>query len=131
MARSRAARMVVISAPTSTTNITGFFIISRGFSLTNESPIARFTIGGSNSGRARAAFFGISEVTSLSIAGGVTVATGMLAPQPPLLHQEMFHHGSERKRREEGQRAHDQHHAHQQRHEQRPVRGERPGRNRH
>src|ERR1035438_9881750 len=85
--------MVVITAPTSTTNITGFFIIARGFSLTNESPMARFTIGGSNSGRARAALFEINEVSS--VLTGVTVATGILAPQPPLLHQEMFHHRSE------------------------------------
>src|SRR5208283_4190420 len=102
--RSRAAKTVVINAPTSTTNMTGFFIISRGFSLTNESPMARFTIGGSNSGRARAALFEINKVSSLLT--GATVATGMLAPQPPLLHQEMFHHRTERKRREERQRPH-------------------------
>src|ERR1700687_684431 len=35
---------VVSTLPTSTTNITGFFIIARGFSLTNESTIARLTI---------------------------------------------------------------------------------------
>ncbi len=36
-ARSRTARTVVMAAPTSTTNITGFFIMVRGFSFTNES----------------------------------------------------------------------------------------------
>ena len=41
---------VVISDPISTTNITGFFIIVLGFSLTMESQSARFTIGESNSG---------------------------------------------------------------------------------
>ena len=41
------------AAPTSTTNITGFFISDTGESLTKESTMARLTIGGSKSGRAR------------------------------------------------------------------------------
>jgi redox-sensitive bicupin YhaK (pirin superfamily) len=65
------ARMVVMAAPTSTTNMTGFFIMVRGFSLTNESRMARFTMGGSNSGRAREPFLGISVTGSAT--GGVMV----------------------------------------------------------
>src|SRR5580704_2530416 len=49
----RNIRTVVSTAPTSTTNITGFFASVTGFSLTNESMMARRTMGGSNSGRAR------------------------------------------------------------------------------
>ena len=56
-----------MAAPTSTTNITGFFIMVRGFSLRNESAMARLTMGGSNSGRARGAFLGISDVMSFAL----------------------------------------------------------------
>ena len=52
---------MVSAAPTSTTNITGFFASVTGFSLTNDSLMARRTISGSNSGRARASFLGRSE----------------------------------------------------------------------
>src|ERR1019366_979525 len=45
--------MVVNAAPTSTTNITGFFATILGLSFTNDSLVARFTISGSNNGRAR------------------------------------------------------------------------------
>src|SRR5579863_3467462 len=129
-AKSRTVRMVVITAPTSTTNMTGFFIMVRGFSLTNESPMARLTIGGSKSGRARGAFLGIKEVTSSAVEGGVIVVA-ILAPEPALMHQEMFHYRAERKRREERQSTYNHHHPHQQHDKQRPVRGESPGRNRH
>ena len=61
IARSLKTSRVVMAAPTSTTNMTGFFIMSRGFSLKNESPMARLTIGGSNKGRARTAFFEMSS----------------------------------------------------------------------
>src|ERR1039458_6706921 len=44
---------VVNAAPTSTTNITGFFATCAGFSFTNDCWIARLRISGSNSGRAR------------------------------------------------------------------------------
>ena len=44
---------MVSAAPTSTTNITGFFSSVTGFSLTNDAAVARRTISGSNSGRAR------------------------------------------------------------------------------
>ncbi len=72
--QSRTTSAVVIAAPTSTTNMTGFFIMVRGLSLRNESPMARFTMGGSNSGRARAAFFGIKDVISSDVGGAITEA---------------------------------------------------------
>src|SRR5580704_6345774 len=91
VAKSRTIRMVVMTAPTSTTNITGFFIMMRGFSLRKESPMARFTIGGSSSGRARAPFLGTIEVTSLFDDGvGTIVVAIILAPKLPLNHQKML-----------------------------------------
>ena len=55
---------MVSTAPTSTTNITGFFASVTGFSFTNDAWIARPTISGSNSGRDRASFLGSSDVES-------------------------------------------------------------------
>src|ERR1019366_9163476 len=111
VAISRAARMVVIAAPTSTTNMTGFFIMVRGFSLTNESLSARFTIGGSNSGRAREPFLGIS-VTGSTAGGVIVVAIGSSAPKSACVHQEMFHNRPQRECREESERPHDHDHTH-------------------
>src|SRR3954447_20303394 len=89
VAKSRIARPVVRAAPISTTNITGFFIRIRGCSLRNESPMARRTMGGSNNGRLRGAFFGISEVTSSGVMTG-EVVVAISAPEPTLVHQEML-----------------------------------------
>ena len=69
--KSRIRNAVVRAAPTSTTKMTGFFINVTGFSLPNEAPMARRRSSGSNRGRARAIFFGMSDVES-SIAGGIT-----------------------------------------------------------
>src|SRR5579864_8503079 len=93
-ARSRANNTVVKTAPTSTTNITGFFAIKRGLSLRKESATARLTIGGSKSGRDRIAFFGISRVTS-SVTCGLgrcSIVTGMILPP---------HHGGIQQEREQ------------------------------
>ena len=49
--RSRTSTTVVNALPTRTTNMTGFRTMCMGASLTNESLIARRTIGGSKSGR--------------------------------------------------------------------------------
>ena len=43
---SRTRRIVVRAAPTSTTNMTGFFSSVTGFSLTNDCRVARPTICG-------------------------------------------------------------------------------------
>jgi len=52
---SRKNTTVVYAEPSSTTNITGFLSMCRGFSFTNASRSARLTIGGSKSGRLRSA----------------------------------------------------------------------------
>jgi hypothetical protein len=49
VSRSRIRITVVKAVTTSSTNITGFFIISRGLSLMNAEPIAGTTILGLNS----------------------------------------------------------------------------------
>ncbi len=60
---------MVIAAPTSTTNITGFFINVTGFSLMKESLVARRRIAGSNKGRACTSFLGSNSVNPVSLAG--------------------------------------------------------------
>ena len=61
--------------PTSTTNITGFFDSVTRVELDERLPaVARDTISGSNSGRARASFVGSSDVSSSLPAGGVRAA---------------------------------------------------------
>src|ERR1017187_4841067 len=128
VARSRTVRSVVITAPTSTTNMTGFFIMWRGLSFTSASVMARLTMGGSRSGRERDPLRGTIDATS---SDGDTVITDILAPQPPLVHQEMFHDRAQRERREKRQCAHNQHYPHQQHDEHRTVGGEGAGRDRH
>src|SRR5262245_41668058 len=125
---SRTRKMVVIAAPTSTTNITGFFISVSGFSFANEARTARLTISGSNRGRDRASFLGRSEVGSSGgicgvTVGSVVVVAMLLAPKLSAVHQEMLDDRTERKRREEGQRTNDQDGADEQSDEQRSVRG--------
>ena len=74
---------MVSAAPTSTTNITGFFNNVAGFSLTKDSFVARATISGSKSGRERASLWGNSELVSVwtVTVGGCSKVDGMiLAP---------------------------------------------------
>ena len=83
--RSRRTNSVVSAAPTSTTNITGFFTSVAGLSLMNDSHSALDTIAGSNSERARDSFVGSSDVSPGSAAGGlgaviVGVVTAMESP---------------------------------------------------
>src|SRR5436305_1518258 len=122
------ASTVVIMAPTSTTNMTGFFIMARGFSFRMESVMARLTIGGSNNGRERAPLRGIKLTAStgagaaLSIpawrdgsrSGIVKLGIANSAPEFALHHQKMLHNGTQRKRRKKRQRPHDHNHCHQQ-----------------
>ncbi len=72
---SRITNTVVSKAPTSTTNITGFFARVTGFSFTKDALTARLTMSGSNNGRDRASFFGISDVES-SCGGVFLLACG-------------------------------------------------------
>ncbi len=120
-----------MAAPTSTTNITGFFIIGRGFNLTKESFSARLTIGGSNNGRDREPFWASGLRDPLPEPGGVIVVAIFLAPQPSSIHKEMLYNRTQRERREKRQRADDHGHAHQQTHKKRTMRWERAGRYRH
>src|SRR5258708_32410795 len=66
---------VVRAAPTSTTNITGFFATSRGLSFTNDSFVALLKISESNRGRARMPLE-ISAVPSCSLTSGLRSAGG-------------------------------------------------------
>src|SRR4029077_6175403 len=79
-------RIVVRTLPSSTTNITGLRAIWRGSSFTNESPIARRTMAGSNIEVAEARWRpfggrgGAGSTTSATGALGV-VAVTTAAPQ--------------------------------------------------
>src|SRR5215831_15296148 len=96
---------VVKAAPTSTTNITGFFATARGFSLTNDSFVARRRISGSNSGRARTplemscAVSGLLSVLAGLCCRGGTVAVDM-SKHLSVEHLEVLNNWSQRERRE-------------------------------
>src|SRR5581483_6407349 len=104
VARSRRKITVVSAATTSTTNITGFFIIRRGSSFRNEDAIAGITIFGSSivATGVRFCSFAVSMEVTPKQFSSVERARG---------HREMLDNGSKRQRREEGQAAHDQDHA--------------------
>src|SRR5579875_3520793 len=134
----RIRNSVVMAAPTSTTNMTGFFARIRGFSLRKESFSARRMISRSNSGLARISFLGISEVESSETAGwpGVAGLTRVDIGSTPdweqqhrkqfsLPHQKVLDNGAEGKRREKGERADDNHDAHEQAHKKAAVSGQR------
>src|SRR5580698_6688598 len=102
--RSRRKITVVSAATTSTTNITGFLIISRGSSLAKAEPIAGKTIFGSSiadTGTRFCSFMVSMDITPKEDRSeqGVGVASEMLDDR------------SERQRREEGETADDQDHA--------------------
>src|SRR5437588_12791871 len=75
---SRIRNTVVSAAPTSTTNITGFFNKVTGFNLTKHAFAARRTISGSNNGRARTSFLGSNDVGSLCGSCGGAVMVDMI-----------------------------------------------------
>src|SRR5579859_1083655 len=89
---SRTNSIVVKTAPTSTTNMTGFFTMMRGWSFANESTIARITIFLSASGLAFSwadKFISSSECLSCG-------------------HEQVLEDWPETQRREERQCAHNQ-----------------------
>src|SRR5215471_1875346 len=102
-------KIVVNAAPTSTTNITGFFATCLGFSLKNDSFVARLTISGSKRGLVRAPFE-ISSVPSVlasilgSRGGAVRVA---ISKYLSVQHLKMLNDRPKRKSREVGQRTDD------------------------
>src|SRR6266487_1159353 len=111
----RTNSMVVITLPTSTTNITGFLSCTRGSSFLNESGIARRMILGSQIEIAplRRVLHCLTSKESL-----------IISESPPRVHQQILNNRSQRIRREVGERSHDQDYADQEAHEQRSRRGE-------
>src|SRR5262245_57175434 len=65
------------AAPTSTTNMTGFFATIRGLSLTSDSHVARLIISGSKSGRVRTPLE-MSSACSGGLISGLGSSTGTL-----------------------------------------------------
>src|SRR5580704_539056 len=94
---------LVTTDPTSTTNITGFFISVRGLSFTNESLIATAIIP-----EVHKDFF-----------TGLDVMVIVVLENLACVHQQMLQNRPQAKRREKSQRADDQHDADQQSGEQR------------
>src|ERR1700733_8759247 len=86
--------MVVSKAPTSTTNITGFFSCTRGSSFLNESTMARFRIFGSARDKAFACACSAMKVKSLE--------------NLPGQHQQVLENRPQAERREKRERAHNQ-----------------------
>ena len=117
VARSRRKITVVRAATTSTTNMTGFFIRTRGLSLAKAAPIAGMTIFGSV--RPIRAF---NSGVNLSIAAG----PDCVRQRHVRLHGEMLDDRPERERGEEREAADDEDHADEQTHEQAPVVGKVP-----
>src|SRR5258708_7245475 len=97
---SRNNNAVVTTLPTSTTNMTGFFIIVRGSSLTMASTSARRMIFASH----RLLLF-FSAIFCLKRSA---------SKRFPCRHQQVFKYGSQTKRREKCERAYDHNHRHQQ-----------------
>ena len=121
--QSRMARSVVTSAPTSTMNITGFFIKVRGSSLRNESALAGRTMAGSKIERDAEGLdrtFGVR-----SVGGNVVVAIRLL------LQLQVLDKGAQRNCGEERETSDDDDHSDQQAHELRRVGREGSGGHRH
>src|SRR4029077_16956106 len=107
---------VVTTAPTSTTNITGFFISVRGFSFSNESRSAPATIPPVHRDFFVLLGLLLSSAGTL-IASGVIVVPALIGSSPknlPGVHQQVFQYRSQAQRREKCQSAHDQYHRNQQ-----------------
>src|SRR5258708_6548802 len=114
---SRNNSAVVTTLPTSTTNMTGFFIMVRGSSLTTASTSARRMIFASHK---LLLFF--SPIFCLKRSA---------SKRFPCRHQQVFKYGSQTKRREKCERAHDHNHRQQQNGKQRRSHRERTCRSGH
>src|SRR5262245_21725555 len=93
---SRISSTLVITEPISTTNITGFFIMVRGFNLRKESSSARRTIFASHNVRFD---LGLIDLRSEGLA---------------CAHQQVLQQWSQAERGEKCERAHNHNHSHQQ-----------------
>src|SRR5882757_5561564 len=98
--RSRRKITVVSAATTSTTNITGLLIISRGSSLTKDEAIAGITIFGSSIAETGTRFCNFMV--------SMDVTPNDRSEQGVGVHREMLDDRAERERREEGETADDQ-----------------------
>src|SRR6266567_8073851 len=110
--RSRRKITVVSAATISTTNITGFLIISRGSSLTKDARIAGTTILGSSIAETEARF--CSFMVSMDVTPNNQKAVDQNTWRSEHLagvHREMLDDGAERECREESEAADDQDHA--------------------
>src|SRR5215470_8234625 len=97
-------KTVVSAAPTSTTNMTGFFARTRGFNFTNDCLIARFRISESNKGRVRTPFeinWALLSVFGAGVlgccGGAVTLA---ISKHLSIQHLEMLDDRAQRQSRE-------------------------------
>src|SRR5262245_50872697 len=95
-------KTVVRAAPTSTTNMTGFFATIHGFSLMKESLVARLRISGSNNGRVRTPLemsgVACALASALGCSGGaITIA---ISKHLSVQHLEMLNNRAQRKCRE-------------------------------
>src|SRR6202521_2178954 len=97
---SRNNSAVVTTLPTSTTNITGFFIMVRGSSLTTASTSARRII--------------LASHNLLLFLSAMSCLRSSASESFPCHHLQMFKYGSQTKRREKCERSHDHNHRYQQ-----------------
>src|SRR3984957_838906 len=121
--RSRRKITVVSAATTSTTNITGFLIISRGSSLAKAEPIEGKTIFGSSIADTGTRF------CSFMVSMDITPKEDR-SEQGVGVHGEMLDDRPERQRREEGETADDQDHADEEAYQQAAGGRQRAGRRR-
>src|SRR5215510_5769711 len=117
---------VVRAAPTSTTNITGFFATVLGLSFMNDSLVARLRISGSKSGRARTplemscAPSGLASGFGCFCCRGGTVTVD-ISKHLSVQHMEVLNYGAHRERWKVRQRANDDDGSNQEDDEQRSV----------
>src|SRR3981081_4275519 len=119
---SRNNSAVVTTLPTSTTNMTGFFIMVRGLSLTTASTSARRIIFASH--KLLIFFFAMFYLRSC-------VSESSASECFPRRHEQVFKYGPKTKSREKCKRAHNHNHRHQQNGEQGRSHRESPRRGRH
>src|SRR5579862_6797079 len=100
---------VVITAPTSTTNITGFFISVRGLSFTTQSHKARVTIPEVQRDFLAGVLF-ISPPGVCVDSGSIVIAVLIRIASENLsgMHQQVLQNRAQAERRKESERAHNQ-----------------------
>src|SRR6266566_1572108 len=119
----RTNSMVVMTLPTSTTNMTGFLTCTRGSSFLNDDGMAARMILGSQIEMSplRRVFHCLTSNVS-----GCVLVLVIILEGPPCLHQQLLDNRSQRVCRKVSERTDDQDYANQERHEERPSCGEGP-----